>query len=181
MRFSTSLVTTLLTVFLLASCSGADVAEEGEATEERAETAATQAPPRDEDEAKADAIKKKAAANKGRPTYEVANVRPGTITSTDLSAGNADVFLTDFGGRPYGVMKSDPVLQEIANEIRAANPEYEMMLVSVYSDTEKREDRFMSNWYAFESPAVEREFLNDFEAYADDMIAEFEAKAGAKK
>jgi hypothetical protein len=181
MKSLTSLVTTLLAVFLLASCSGAEVAEEGEATKERAETAATQAPPRDEDEAKADEIKKKAAANKERPTYEVANVRPGTITSTDLSAGNADVFLTDFGGRPYGVMKNDPVLQEIANEIRVDNPEYEMMLVSVYSGTEKREDRFMSNWYAFESPTVEREFLNDFEAYADDMIAEFEAKVGAKK
>lgn len=149
------IVVVVLAVALLAGCGGGAPAEKAEEQAAGEETAVTQAPPRSEEEAAADEAKKRAAANKGRPTFEVANVRPGTITSTDLSAGNADVFLTDFGGRPYGVMRNDPVLQEIADEIRADNPEYEMMLVSVYSGTEKREDRFMSNWYAFENHANE--------------------------
>ena len=55
-----------------------------------------------------------------------------------------------------------------------------MMLVSVYSGTEKREDRFMSNWYAFESPAAEREFLEDFDAASGKIIEEFKAKIEAK-
>lgn len=123
-------------------------------------------------QAVADEPKNKMRADWERPTFEVRDVRPATITSTDLSFGNADVFLTDFGGRPYGIMKNDPVLQEIADEIRADNPEYEMMLVSVYSGTEKREDRFMSNWYAFESPAIQQQFLEDFGNYVDEVVSE---------
>jgi hypothetical protein len=82
------------------------------------------------------------------------------------------------------VTARDPMLQETADGTLAdhpRHPKYAMMLVSVYSGTVKRADRFMSNWYAFESPSVEREFLIDFEAFADNMIAESEAKVGAKK
>ena len=109
------------------STGGGSSAEEGSEATEPSEAASeettvsqtqavretTQAPPRSEEEAVADEAKKKAAARWRAgtpPTYEVANVRPGEITSTDLAFGTADVFLTDFGGRPYGVMKNDPVL-----------------------------------------------------------------------
>jgi len=172
-------VATGLTVTLLVGCaSQADKAEE---KDEGEETTVTQAPPRSEAVEK---TKNKAAANWTRPNFEVRNVRPGTSTSSDVSLGWADVFLTDFGGRPYGVMRNDPVLQEIADEIRADNPEYQMMVVSVYSGTEKREDRFMSNWYSFESPTIEQEFLADFEKSADEIIQEFkdkQAQQNAKK
>ncbi len=173
-------VTVVVAMVLFVGCGGGSEAEapvENETSEETSTVA--QIPPQTK---VADSIPKtKAAANWSRPTYEVRDVRPGRITSTDLSFGNADVFLSDFGGRPYGIMRNDPVLQEIADEIRADNPEYEMMLVSVYSGTEKREDRFMSNWYAFESPAVEQEFMADFESNMDEAVQEFKEKQQTSK
>ncbi len=160
-------VAVVLAGALLAGCgSEVEKAEEKAGSEE---AAVTQVPPRSE--VAETAPKMKTAANWKRPTYEVRDVRPVTITSTDLSAGNADVFLTASAADHTAIMKYYPVLQEIADEIRADNPEYEMMLVSVYSGTEKREDRFMSNWYAFEQG-----FLADFENYADKVVQESKDK-----
>ncbi len=125
-----------------------------------------QAPPRDEAEAQADAIKRKAAQkakDRTAPEYEVAQIRPGTA-ATDLSQAHAFVYVTSFGGQPYGQFVNGPALQEIADDLLAQNPEYEVMVATFYSGTEQRQDRLLGGRYSFKSPAVENEFWTDVNA-----------------
>ncbi len=164
-------VLTLATI-LFAGCGGQDTPieqqEEEAGVEEIVEEETTtlyQAPPRDAEEAKADEAKKKAAQGKGAtglPEYEVAEIRPG-VAATELSQAKAIVFVTDFKGKPYGQVANGPALQAIADEIRADNPEYEMLIADFYSGTEQRQDRLMGARYSFASPAAERQFVEDLE------------------
>lgn len=173
----TLLLTVLLATLLLAGCGGQDTpveqAEEEAGVEEVVEEETiepTQAPPRDAEEAAADEAKRKAAKQAkdspdSLPEYKVAEIRPG-VAATDLPQAKAIVFVTDFKGKPYGQVVNGPALQSIADEIRADNPEYEMLVADFYSGTEQREDRLMGARYSFSGPDAENQFIADLQRYA---------------
>ena len=175
----TILLAVLLATVLFTGCGEQDTPieqqEEEAGVEEIVEeetTAPYQAPPRDAEEAAADEAKKKAAQQDkdspgSLPEYEVGEIRPG-VAATDLPQAKAIVFVTDFKGKPYGQVVNGPALQSIADEIRADNPEYEMLVADFYSGAEQRQDRLMGARYSFASPEAEDEFIADLEGLLEE-------------
>jgi hypothetical protein len=185
MRLWTSVVTVLVAASLLASCGG--VGEESGREETTAEEtiegtdqgqSSTPVSPQEEwmnaSPEEKEAIKARDITEGPKrpevtpPEYEVVEISPG-VAATDLSQAKAIVLVTGFGERSYGEMVNGPVLQEIADEILADNPEYQMLVADFYSGPEQRQDRLMGSRYSFESQAVEREFTADVESALDEL------------